>query len=210
MIGIIPARANSKRIKRKNIRYFCGKPIINYSIERAIDSKLFEHIIVSTDNTEIASISISAGAEVPFIRPKHLAEDNTPTVPVVSHAINECDKLGWNSDYFCCIYPCAPFIQNSDLHNALNSLKESNSKYSFGITEYESPIQRALKIDDSGKLLPFFPEYQLTRTQDLEKSYYDAGQFIWGTREAWLGNLKVHSNGIGIVIPRWRSVDIDV
>ena len=209
MLGVIPARFNSKRILKKNIREFAGKPMIEHSIKEAHDSELFEHLVVSTDSELIAEISREAGAEVPFIRPDYLADDLTPTVPVIAHAINACEDLGWESSHICCIYPCSPFLKSSDLDKALILLKASGAKYSFGVTEFSSNIQRALKRNEDGTMTPIYPQFELTRTQDLEKSYHDAGQFVWGLRDAWINKENVHSNGVGIVIPRWRSVDID-
>jgi len=208
-IAVIPARGGSKRIPRKNIKLFYGKPMIAYAIEAAQESGLFDHILVSTDDGEIAEIAQQWGVEVPFKRPPELADDHTPTVPVIAHAIRECEGLGWQIDKVCCIYPCVPFIQVADLKAALDLLQQSKSAYSFPITEFPSPIQRALKRAQDGVVSPFYPEFELTRTQDLELAYYDAGQFYWGARDAWLQITRVHANGLGLAIPNWRVVDID-
>ena len=208
-IAIIPARGGSKRIPGKNIKEFCGKPMIAWSIEVAKASGLFDHIIVSTDDKEISSIANVWGAETPFVRPDELANDFTGTVPVIKHGIQECRFLGWHFDYVCCIYPCAPFLQIEDLQGAFTLLSKSDSDYSFPVTEFPSSIQRALKRKDGGKMEPFYPEYEPTRTQDLEIAYHDAGQFYWGKANSWLDNPKIHSNAVGYVIPNWRSVDID-
>lgn len=208
-IAIIPARGGSKRIPRKNIKEFCGKPMIAYAINAAKASGLFDHIVVSTDDEEIAKIAKALGAETPFERPTELANDFTATVPVIAHAIEVCRNLGWTFDYVCCIYPSVPFIQIDDLRGAFASLTSSDADYSFPVTEYPSAIQRALKLLSNGKMQPFYPEFQLIRTQDLESAYYDAGQFYWGKVDAWLTNPKVHSSSLGYTIPNWRVVDID-
>ena len=208
-IAIIPARGGSKRIPRKNIKEFCGKPMIAYAIAAAKESNLFEHIIVSTDDEEIAQIAIAWGAETPFDRPAELANDYTATVPVIAHAIEDCRNLGWKFDMACCIYPAVPFIQVDDLRGALARMKKSEADYCFPVTEYPTVIQRALKHLSNGKMKPFYPEFETTRTQDLEPAYYDAGQFYWGKVGAWLTNSKIHNNGLGYTIPNWRVVDID-
>lgn len=208
-IAIIPARGGSKRIPRKNIREFAGKPMIAHAISAAKQSGLFEHVIVSTDDEEIARIASEWGAETPFTRPAELADDHTPTVPVIAHAITSCQALGWQIDYACCIYPGVPFIQIDDLKRALELIQGSQAAYSFPITEFPSAIQRALRRLPNGQMQPFYPEYELARTQDLEPAYHDAGQFYWGKPDAWLTNDKVHRSGVGLPIPNWRVVDID-
>lgn len=208
-IAIIPARGGSKRIPRKNIKPFCGKPMIAYAITAAKESGLFEYIVVSTDDEEIAQIARAWGAETPFVRPTELANDYTATVPVIAHGIEACRNLGWTFDQVCCIYPGVPFIQIDDLRGALARMNNSEADYCFPVTEYPSAIQHTLKLLSNGKMQPFNPEFELTRTQDSEPAYYDAGQFYWGKAEAWLTNPKIHSNGLGYVIPNWRVVDID-
>jgi pseudaminic acid cytidylyltransferase len=208
-IAIIPARGGSKRIPRKNIREFCGKPMIAYAITAAKESGLFEHIVVSTDDEEIARIARAWGAETPFVRPNELANDDTATVPVIAHGIGASRSLGWTFDQVCCIYPGVPFIQIDDLRGALERLSNSEADYCFPVTEYASAIQRALKRLSNGKMQPFYPEFEIIRTQDLEPAYYDAAQFYWGKADAWLTNAKIHSSGLGYAIPNWRVVDID-
>lgn len=208
-IAVIPARGGSKRIPRKNIKPFCGKPMIAHAISAAKQSGLFEHVIVSTDDEEIARIACEWGAETPFNRPEELADDHTPTVPVVAHAITACQALGWEINYACCIYPGVPFIQIDDLKRALELLQTSQAAYSFPITEFPSAIQRALRRLPNGQMQPLYPENELTRTQDMEPAFHDAGQFYWGKPEAWLTNNKIHRSGVGLSIPNWRVVDID-
>jgi len=208
-IAIIPARGGSKRIPRKNIKEFNGKPMIAHAILAAKLSRLFDHIIVSTDDEEIAIISQEWGAETPFLRPAELANDYAATIPVIDHGIRFCRDLGWDFDYVCCIYPCVPFIQIEDLLSTYARLIESKFDYCFPVTEFPSAIQRALKRKGDGTMQPFYPKFEQTRTQDLETAFYDAGQFYWGRTEAWLSNSLLHSGGIGYPIPRWRIVDID-
>lgn len=180
-----------------------------YAISAAKASGLFEHIVVSTDDDEIAVIARQYGAETPFMRPTDLANDSTATVPVIAHGIAVCRALGWTFDNVCCIYPSVPFIQIDDLKGALAVLKERRADYCFPVTEFASVIQRALRRLGDGKMQPLFPQFESTRTQDLEPAYHDAGQFYWGTVDAWERNLQIHSGGLGYVIPNWRVIDID-
>lgn len=208
-IAIIPARGGSKRIPRKNIKAFAGKPMIAYAIEAALKSGVFDHVIVSTDDQEIAEISVAAGAELPFIRPASLSDDITPTVPVIAHAVESCIAMGWKVEQACCIYPGVPLIRHEDLAAARTVLEQGDAAYVFPVTSFPSPIQRALKRQPDGTTRPFHPEYVNTRTQDLEPAYHDAGQFYWGRAQAWLDGLNIHANGSTIVLPEWRVVDID-
>jgi pseudaminic acid cytidylyltransferase len=208
-IAVIPARGGSKRIPRKNIKQFSGKPMIAWAISIALESNLFDEVVVSTDDDEIANVARSWGAKTPFVRPANLADDLTPTVPVVAHAVSTCSNLGWGVEYACCIYPCVPFLQVSDLVDALNMLLDCNADFVYPVTEYAHPVQRSMRRLSSGKMQFYSPEFELTRTQDLEKSYHDAGQFYWGTLPAWLEHKKMHTDGLGMPIPNWRVVDID-
>ena len=209
-IAVIPARGGSKRIPRKNIRPFAGKPMIGYAIEAALACPAIAEVVVSTDDDEIAEIAAAMGAKVPFRRPAALADDITPTVPVIAHAIAECGALGWSVAKVCCIYPGVPFIRTEDLASALALLDAHEGEgFTFPVAEFPSPIQRALKLAPDGTVAPFNPEHVGTRTQDLEPGYYDAGQFYWGTAESWLAGLAIHAHGRGIVLPQWRVVDID-
>lgn len=209
-ICIIPARGQSKRIPRKNIRYFAGKPMIAYSISVAKATGLFDRIVVSTDDIEIAQVARDWGAEAPFTRPDELADDHTPTVPVVVHAIKAVEEIhGEKLHHVCCIYPCAPFIEVEDIRDSLILLNRTDVDYCFPVTEFPSAIQRAMKRVDKGYMMPIYAQNELLRSQDLEKAYYDVGQFYWGKVDTWLGNPKIHSNGVGHVIPNWRVVDID-
>lgn len=208
-LAVIPARGGSKRIPRKNIKPFHGKPMISYAISAAIASGVFDWIIVSTDDEEVARIARERGALTPFIRPTELADDYTPTVPVVAHAISTCQSMGWSIDEVCCIYPGVPFISVEDLRAAHVQLREAHAHYVFPVSKFPSPIQRALRRMPDGSVNPFQPECATTRTQDLDPAYFDAGQFYWGRTEAWLQGLNVHLNGVTLEIPEWRVVDID-
>lgn len=208
-IAIIPARGGSKRVPRKNIKIFADRPMIAHAITAAINCGLFEQVIVSTDDEEIASVSRSWGAKVPFMRPAELADDYTPTVPVVAHAIEMLQQQGVAFKNVCCIYPGVPFIQAGDLIDAFELLMSSNAGYCYPVTEFPSAVQRALRRNPDGCLQPINPQYEWTRTQDLEPAFFDAGQFYWGRVESWCNGLGLQSHAAGIVIPQWRVVDID-
>lgn len=208
-IAVIPARGGSKRIPRKNIKEFCGKPMIAWAITSALESKLFDHVVVSTDDCEIADIAKKWGAETPFIRPIELADDITPTVPVVAHAVKSSIDSGWKVEFACCIYPCTPFLQADDLILAFNLLQKNSVDFVYPVTEFPHPVQRAMRRLSSGKMEFISPENELTRTQDLEKYYHDSGQFYWGKASAWLSHKRMHTDGLGMVLPHWRVVDID-
>ena len=208
-LAVIPARGGSKRIPKKNIKPFCGKPMISYAIEAALQSGLFENVLVSTDDLDIKEIAEKFGAKVPFIRPYDLADDFAPTVPVIAHAIKESKKIGWSVDEVCCIYPSVPFISSSDLSIALERLRSSNADFVFPIAKYPSPIQRALMLNTDKTVAPFFPENVSKRTQDLVAAFFDVGQFYWGKGDSWLKQLNLHLHSASIEIPEWRAVDID-
>lgn len=208
-IAVIPARGGSKRIPRKNIKLFAGKPMIAHAISIARNSGLFDRVVVSTDDAEIAGVAKECGAEVPFVRPAELADDHTPTVPVIAHAISACQDLGWNIDHVCCIYPAVPFMHESDLVAALHILETNDVGYVFPVTAFHSAIQRALRRLPNGLMEPFYNQYVTVRTQDLEPAFYDAGQFYWGLAQTWLDGKIIHQHGVGLVIPNWRVVDID-
>jgi pseudaminic acid cytidylyltransferase len=208
-IAVIPARGGSKRIPRKNIRKFCGKPMIAWAIGCALKSRLFDEVIVSTDDEHIAQVARVSGAGTPFMRPAELADDLTPTVPVIAHALDACHSMGWDIEYACCIYPCVPFLQTSDLVDAFKLIQENDAHFAYPVTDYPHPIQRAMRRLPNGHMQFFHPEHELTRTQDLEKSYQDTGQFYWGKVSAWKAHMKMHTAGVGLVVPGWRVVDID-
>lgn len=209
-IALIPARGGSKRIPKKNIKNFCGKPMIAWSIEAAIRSACFDRIVVSTDDNEIAEIAKKYGAEIPFIRPKELAGDYTGTNSVIRHAIEWLENHGIKPSVVCCIYATAPFIQELDLQQAYINLIENDCNYVFSATTYDFPIQRAFKVSKNNYTEMFYPEYEKIRSQDLEEAYHDAGQFYWGTVNAWLNHDSIfNKNSIAYMLPRYRVQDID-
>lgn len=208
-IAVIPARGGSKRIPRKNIRPFCGRPMIAWAVTSAVRSGLFDHVVVSTDDDEISAIAKTWGAEVPFARPANLADDLTPTVPVIAHAVQACRERGWAVAQACCIYPCVPFLQVEDLGAALEILQRQKADFVYPVAGYAHPVQRAMRQLSSGQMQFLSAQFELTRTQDLEKTFHDAGQFYWGAAEAWLAHKRMHTAGLGMPIPSWRVVDID-
>ena len=208
-IAIIPARGGSKRIPRKNIKEFAGLPIIAHSIKAALECGLFDKIIVSTDDEEIAQVARSFGAEVPFMRPKELSDDHTATIPVIAHAIQTLQN-DYVIDNVCCIYATAPFIRSSDLLDAYNALITHNKQYAFPVTTFPFPIQRGVKRDENGNIEMFNPQHFATRSQDLQEAYHDVGQFYWGRADAWLEGKPIFSDAATtIVLPRHLVQDID-
>ncbi len=209
-LAVIPARGGSKRIPRKNIRPFAGKPIIAHSILAARESKLFDRVIVSTDDGEIADVARLWGAEIPFIRPAGLADDHTGTNAVVKHAIQWFADRTETFHYVCCIYPTAPFVDARHLSEGLTKLETSAKSFAFSVTSFEYPIQRALRLNSDGTVDAMFPEQRQTRSQDLEHAYHDAGQFYWGSAEAFLNDAVVFSpSSVAVILPRYVVQDID-
>lgn len=207
---VIPARGGSKRIPRKNIRVFAGKPMIAYAIEAAQKSGLFSRIVVSTDDEEVAKISREIGAEVPFMRPAELSDDHTGTTAVIAHAIRWLQAHGAKPSAVCCIYATAPFVQAGDIKTALAKLEDGAWQYVFSATTFGYPIFRAIEQQADGKLRMFFPEYFLSRSQDLPEAIHDAGQFYWGLPGAWLENKQIFDRWSSVVmLPRWRVQDVD-
>lgn len=209
-ICIIPARGGSKRIPRKNIRDFHGVPIISWSIRRALESNCFEHVIVSTDDEQIAEVSLNHGATVPFIRPKFLADDHTATRPVINHAINTLNDMGIDSEYICCLYPTAPFVKSDDISEAYKLLYENNLDFVFTAVEFEAPIDWAFRIQPDNKLKRLDSKSSIIRSQDLPRSFYDAGQFYWGQADSFLKcKDTIESRSRFIEVPSFRAQDID-
>ena len=210
-ICVIPARGGSKRIPRKNIKKFAGKPIIEWSISAAVKSKCFDRIIVSTDDKEIANFSKSLGAEVPFYRPHDLSEDFTPTADVVKHAIEFFQFPDISQVNVCCLYATAPFITPTDIRESLLILNSSVCDFVLAVTSYAFPVQRALVINKiNGSLKMIEPSKFSTRSQDLDESCHDAGQFCWGTAEAWILTDDPFKNiTLPFNLPRFRVQDID-
>ena len=209
-VAVIPARGGSKRIPRKNIKEFCGKPMIAYSIEAALQSGCFDKIIVSTDDSEIAQVAKSYGAEVPFIRPKELSNDYTGTIPVIRHAIEWLVEQGVDTNLVCCLYATAPFVTAEYLQQGLQQLEETNAAYAFTVTSYAFPIQRAIKLNPELGVEMFDANNFNTRSQDLEEAWHDAGQFYWGRVGAWLSEKIIFgAESTPVILPRHRVQDID-
>jgi len=209
-LAVIPARGGSKRIPRKNIKPFGGKPMIAWSIEAAMQSGCFDRIIVTTDDTETADVARAHGAEVPFVRPPELSDDHTGTIPVIAHAIQWHKDNGTFPTQVCCIYATAPFVRAEDLQRGLALLDSSGAEYAFSVTSYAFPIQRAIRITAEQRIEMFQPDHFNTRSQDLEKAWHDAGQFYWGKADAWLlGKPLFGHDSTPVQLPRQAVQDID-
>jgi len=210
IICIIPARSGSKRIPGKNSKKFLGKPIISYSIENAINSGLFDRVIVSTDSEAKAEISSQCGAEIPFMRPKHLSDDFSNTNDVMKHAIKWLQDDGEKIKFVCCLYPTTPLLDSSYLKVGLELLQTNNNKsFAFSVCKYSSPIQRSFQISNDN-IQMLFPDNSSLRTQDLNETYHDAGQFYWGLPDAFLQDKNIFSaSSIPVLLPKNHVVDID-
>ncbi|QTT90254.1 pseudaminic acid cytidylyltransferase [Pseudomonas chlororaphis] len=210
-IAIIPARGGSKRIARKNLKPFDGVPMIARSIATALRSGLFDQVLVSTDDPQIAELAKASGATVPFMRPAELADDFTGTGPVIVHALNALRERGETFDYTCCIYATAPLLQLRYLRQGLETLEAHPERsFAFSVCNFAFPVQRALTLDDQGALTSLYPEFRNTRSQDLPRAYQDAGQFYWGRSEAWLrGDLVFSPLSLPVILPRHLVQDID-
>lgn len=209
-VAVIPARGGSQRIPRKNVRPFCGRPMIAWALEAARESGCFERILVSTDDEEIAEVARRQGAEAPFLRPPELSDHHTGTTPVVAHAIRWLGERGVRPDAVCCVYATAPFLRAEDLRRGLEILERTGCAYTFSVTRFPAPIQRAIRLIDGGRVEMFFPEHFQTRSQDLEEAWHDAAQFYWGRTTAWLEGRPIFSpEAAAVVLPRSRVQDID-
>jgi pseudaminic acid cytidylyltransferase len=207
-IAVIPARGGSKRIKNKNIIDFAGLPMIAHAINLAKSAKIFDEIVVSTDSVEIANISKVYGATVPWMRPMALAGDYVTTSEVMMHAANKLKDSHVNIEYICCIYPATPLLEKKLLIEAYEHLV--NFTPDFVIPSVKRSIHRTFKIDENHKIHLNFPEFANIRTQDLEKTYVDAGQFYWGTLHAWIEGREIFgSNSMSLVVPHDEVIDID-
>jgi N-acylneuraminate cytidylyltransferase len=209
-LAVIPARGGSKRIPRKNVLPFAGRPMIEHSIACARESGLFDRIIVSTDDDEIARVARKAGADVPFRRPAELADDHATTTAVMAHAVDWARGAGLDPRAVCCIYATAPFITVTDLRRGAELLDAGAWKFAFSATTFGFPVSRALHELPCGGVAMYFPEHASTRSQDLPEAMHDAGQFYWGRPDAWLDGTRIFDTGSCMVrIPRWRVQDID-
>ena len=206
-VAIIPARGGSKRIPRKNLKPFDGVPMIVRSIRTALDSALFDQVVVSTDDEEIAEVARAHGAHVPFMRPASLADDFTGTAAVMVHALNELPAV----EFACCIYATAPLLQARYLRQGLDLLERHPDKsFAFSVASFGFPVQRALTLDEEGALTSLYPEFRATRSQDLPEAFQDAGQFYWGRRAAWLrGDVLFSPASLPVILPRHLVQDID-
>lgn len=210
VIAVIPARGGSKRIPHKNIKEFCGKPMIAYSIEAAKNAGIFDRIIVSTDSEKIAFTAKEFGADVPFMRPCELADDHTGTDAVILHALKWLMEDREKIDYICCIYATAPFVRAEYIIKGYNILRDNNATSCFSVTTYPFPIFRSLKINDNSRLEMFWPEYRETRSQDLTEAYHDAGQFYWADVKSYLKEKQFYSkDAVPVILPRYLVQDID-
>ncbi|WP_456255056.1 pseudaminic acid cytidylyltransferase [Pseudomonas iridis] len=206
-VVIIPARGGSKRIPRKNLAPFDGVPMIVRSIRTALDSGLFDQVVVSTDDAEIADVARAHGAEVPFLRPAQLADDFTGTAAVIVHALQQLPAF----DYACCVYATAPLLQVRYLREGFELLEQHPDKsFAFSVCNFGFPVQRALTLDGQGALTALYPEFRDTRSQDLPEAFQDAGQFYWGRSDAWLRGEVVYSPAsLPVIFPRHLVQDID-
>ncbi len=206
-VVIIPARGGSKRIPRKNLAPFDGVPMIVRSIRTALDSGLFDQVVVSTDDAEIADVARAHGAEVPFLRPAQLADDFTGTAAVIVHALQQLPAF----DYACCVYATAPLLQVRYLRQGYELLAQHPDKsFAFSVCNFGFPVQRALTLDGQGALTALYPEFRDTRSQDLPEAFQDAGQFYWGRTDAWLRGEVVYSPAsLPVILPRHLVQDID-
>ena len=210
-IALIPARGGSKRIPRKNIRPFAGRPMIGWPIAAARASGLFDHVIVSTDDEEIAEVARAQGAEVPFIRPDHLADDFTPAREAIVDAVETMEEIvGQKVERLCCIYATAAFVQAADLQQARRILDGvAEGGFVFAAASYPHPVHRAMTEGEAG-IGMLFPDYAKTRTQDLPEAFHDAGMFYWGRRDAFVSRAPMFNPASRPhVMPRQRALDID-
>jgi N-acylneuraminate cytidylyltransferase len=209
-VCIIPARGGSKRIPKKNIKTFSGQPIIAYSIENALNSNLFDEVMVSTDDPEVAEIAQKYGANVPFMRSAKTADDYAPTIDVVKEVIDSYSKLGKHFNYACCLYPCAPFVTVELLKKGFELMESEKFDSVFPVVAFAYPIQRALKVAKGSKVEMFNPEHILTRSQDLEKAFHDSGQFYWMNCATILQKNQIITDNSGVIeVSELNSHDID-
>ncbi|MGI5310122.1 pseudaminic acid cytidylyltransferase [Rheinheimera sp. WS51] len=210
-VVIIPARGGSKRIPRKNIKLFHGKPMLAYPIEAALQSGIVDKVVVSTDDAEIASIAQDFGAEVPFMRSNSLADDHTGTSAVIRDAIEQLLRLGWPLQYCACLYATTPLLNADTLRQLYQQLQTSSADYVFTAARFSFPIQRALLMTENAGITPFDPQSIAKRSQDLAPAFHDAGQLYWAKASTWLDNTKTifGANSRMHVLPDHLVQDID-
>ena len=209
VLAIITARGGSKRIPRKNIKEFCGKPIIQYSIEAALESKIFDEVMVSTEDEEIREIAENCGAKIPFMRSEKTAGDMAMTHEVILEVLAEYEKLGKTFDYVCCIYPTAPFITATKLQESLTKLKETNADTVLPVVAFSFPPQRCFVINDGNAEFKW-PENRLVRSQDLERWYHDCGQYYFVRTDRFLETHNlIMAHTVPVIVDEMEVQDID-
>lgn len=209
-VAIIPARGGSQRIPHKNSKLFLGKPIIAYALEAAQFSGCFDKIIVSTDDPDIANIARQYGAEVPFMRPANIADDHTPTMAVITHCIEYLASQKIYPTYVCCVYATAVFLRPEDIRQGLDMVHDRSVEFVFSATTFAFPIQRAIALNENDRVTMFDESHALTRSQDLQSAYHDAGQFYWGKTEAFSSQKAIFApHSRALILPRKRVQDID-
>lgn len=209
-VAIITARGGSKRIPRKNIKDFAGKPLISYAIEAALKSGLFSEVMVSTEDAEIAEISKKSGAKIPFLRSAKNADDFSSTVDTLLEVLSSYAQQGRVFENFCCIYPTAPFLTAQKITDSYGHFSKGDGDFCVAITNFSYPVQRRLELSEQGQIHFTCPEFLSTRSQDLKKSYHDVGQFYWGKT----GSLEMYKSlfggkALGYFIPELETQDID-
>lgn len=208
-IAIITARGGSKRIPRKNIKEFLGKPIIEYSIEAALESGVFDEVMVSTDDEEIAEVARKAGAKVPFLRSEATSNDYASTTDVLLEVLEKYKELGQTFDYMACLYPTNPFITSEKLIDAMRIIEGSDYAEVLPVVAFSFPPQRSYVLDENGSLMYKWPEFKESRSQDLEKMYHDAGQFYFYNVESYIKNKGVKGTVHPLICPESEVQDID-
>ena len=210
-LAIIPARGGSKRIPRKNIKLFCGQPMLAYPIQAALDSGVADKVVVSTDDEEIADIALHYGAEVPLLRPAELADDHTGTTEVIRDTLQRLLASGWDISHCACIYATTPLLSGATIRLAYEQLVSTQADYVFTAARFSFPIQRALLQSKQGGVIPFDPQSIGKRSQDLAETFHDAGQLYWGRSEAWLkaSQTLFGPNTKMLVLPHHLVQDID-
>ena len=209
-LAVLPARGGSRRIPRKNVRDFCGKPMIAWPIRAALESGCFDRVVVSTDDEEISAVAQAVGAEVPFRRPPDLSDDHAATRPVIAHAIEYMRQKGMTVTNVCCLYATAAFTSPAAIRSAYETLIQSGASYVFPILPFPAPIERSLRQSESGHIEMVMPEHFATRSQDLQQAWHDAGQFYWAKADTWLADKPIFSpDAVGLPLPADAACDID-
>ena len=208
-VAIIPARGDSKRIPKKNIRSFHGKPMISWSINAAFEAGCFDEVVVSTDSSEIAEVATCCGAKVPFLRPKDLADDYSPLRPVIQHAVTTIEKAGKSIDYVCCIAATAPLLSPQQIISGYETVKSMEKGFVVSVGKFVAPIQRALRQNKNGTIEMIRSNNLLKRSQDFDETFFDACQVYWGSRDTWMSSIPFFSDASRpLIVPRETAQDI--